>query len=477
MKKLFYILITFGFLFSMEAQPPGRFYAAYGGTMDDFGYSCKQGLDGNYILLGSSSSGGNGQTDIYLYKIDSLGQRVLEKYLGGAGNDIGTSILLLNDSGYVIGGYTSSYGNGGYDMFLIRTDKFGEILWQKTFGGNDWDFGRDVVLNSDSNIVLVGESYSATFGKSDGYFVLCKLDGTTITEQFIGGVEDDEFVKCILLSDGNIAIAGNTKSYGDIHNDFWLVKIDSIGNLISSNTLGNINKAERCYDMIENANAELVFCGSYDTSYSNVGKNAAHILKSDLNGNIINHFIQSGAFTDDDKYNSITLSKDGKKYFLARKVYNGFFNIDVQPILMDTNYNINAATTYGGERDEGISRVIATRDKGYIMFGHSYSYGNLDSDMYLIKLDSAIYNAQTIVSFQPTEPNLHQKLFYSQGWIYYENRNHEMFLCRIIDLNGKIVFASTSEQSQIQLDQSILPGIYTLEIITRNKITLRFVKE
>lgn len=459
------------------AQPPSKFYATYGGSEDDFGYSCKQGLDGSYLICGSSSSGGNGQTDMYFLKLDIMGQKVFEKYIGGAGNEVGKDMVLLNDSGYILGGYTSSFGNGGYDMYLVRIDKYGTILWQRTFGGTDWDFASGITLNADSNIVLVGNSYSSTLGKSDGMFVLCDRDGNTIVQHYVGGSEDDELNTCLLSSDGKVSIAGNTRSYGDLNSNFWLLKVDGQGNVTGTYTLGTNNKAEHCYDFLENSENELMFCGSRDSSANNSGKNVAYLLKSDLNGNFIDDFIQAGAFTDDDKYNAIALTANGKKYLLSRKVYNGFFNMDVQPILMDTNYTINSATTYGGEKDEEALDVIVTNDNGFLMLGYTYSYGTVTSDIFLIKLDSTIYLSQSVVGNQEVQIVRPKKMYYSEGKVHYENKLKELFLYRILNINGQVVQAAVSDQNQIDLKDGLVPGIYTIEIVGWEKTVLKFYKE
>ena len=127
-----------------DAQPPSKFYCRYGGNGYDVGYDVKQTLDGGYIITGSTSSFGQGNTDMYLLKLDSLGQKQFETSFGGYNNEIGKSVVQLSDSSYVMVGYTSSTGFGGYDIFLVKADKAGTLLWQKTIGGTDWDFAHSL---------------------------------------------------------------------------------------------------------------------------------------------------------------------------------------------------------------------------------------------------------------------------------------------------------------------------------------------
>lgn len=129
---------------SISAQPPRGFYRTIGGEGDDVGYSCKQTIEGQYIVAGSTSSFGN-NSDFYLVKVDSMGFTIWEKHYGGNGNEVARSVIQLADSGFIVVGYTSSFGAGGYDMWALKTDKNGNKIWDKTFGGSDWDFATDVV--------------------------------------------------------------------------------------------------------------------------------------------------------------------------------------------------------------------------------------------------------------------------------------------------------------------------------------------
>ncbi|MBK7667341.1 MAG: hypothetical protein IPJ32_08340 [Sphingobacteriaceae bacterium] len=101
-----------------------------------------------------------------------------EKSYGGFNNDIGKSIIQLADSGFVIAGYTNSFGAGGYDMLVVRTDKAGTLIWQKTFGGLDWDFANAVKTTPlGDSLIIVGSTYSFGYGKMDGYIVKTDLNG------------------------------------------------------------------------------------------------------------------------------------------------------------------------------------------------------------------------------------------------------------------------------------------------------------
>src|SRR5206468_2609251 len=116
---------------------------------------------------GSTSSFGNGSSDVLLIKTDSLGKAQFMKTYGGDNIDKAYSVQQLPDSGFYIAGYTNSYGTGGYDGYLIRTDKNGDTLWTRTYGGTDWDFFAYSRLTAKGSIVMAGNTYSYGNGSSD----------------------------------------------------------------------------------------------------------------------------------------------------------------------------------------------------------------------------------------------------------------------------------------------------------------------
>ena len=126
-------------------------------------YSVQQTLDGGYILAGNTRADGAGDFDAYLCKTDSYGLMEWNKTYGGMDDDVAYSVQQTSDGGYILAGYTESYGAGGTDAYLIKTDENGVMEWQKTYGGADPDGARSVQQTCDGGYILAGytESYGA----------------------------------------------------------------------------------------------------------------------------------------------------------------------------------------------------------------------------------------------------------------------------------------------------------------------------
>ena len=157
-------------------------------------------------------------------KDDEKSFTVYTNLFGGGGDDGGCSVEQTTDGGYIITGYTWSYGNGEEDIWLIKTDGQGNEEWNQTFGGSDGDFGWSVKQTSDGGYVVIGHTDS--FGNGDKDIWLIKTDGQGNEEwnQTFGGSEDDRGYSGEQTTDGGYIITGQ-KGY-----DVWLIKTDPQGN-------------------------------------------------------------------------------------------------------------------------------------------------------------------------------------------------------------------------------------------------------
>src|SRR5689334_20157735 len=243
MKKFLSVsLCLCGMFFYSTAQI--KFQRTYGGNGSDEGRCVKQTWDGGYIIAGSTSSFGAGAVDVYLLKVDSVGNVQWQKTFGGNNIDRGYSLDITADSGYVICGFTNSFGFGGYDAYLIRTDQNGDTLWTKTYGGTDWDFGYSVKQTNDGGFIITGGTYSFGNGDEDFYIIKTNLSGDTLWTKAYGGSNMDVANAIQQTNDSAYIICGNTLSFGAGATDIYLIKINPSGNVIWNKTYGGINEEE-----------------------------------------------------------------------------------------------------------------------------------------------------------------------------------------------------------------------------------------
>jgi len=214
-------------LIRTDSNGNAQWNKTYGGTVNDLAYEMAQTADGGYALAGRTDSYGAGGYDFWLVKTDSAGNTQWNKTYGGAADDIGTFIIQTSDGGYTFVGYTDSFGVGSFDSWLIRTDSAGNVQWNKTYGGAAKDYLWSVIQTSEGGYALSGATDSYGAGGYDSWLVKTDSAGNTQWSKTYGGAGYDYGGSHVQTSDGGYSLIGSTNSFGAGDYDFWLVKLGS----------------------------------------------------------------------------------------------------------------------------------------------------------------------------------------------------------------------------------------------------------
>ena len=211
----------------------------YGGTNNNYAHSMVQTSDGGYALAGYAESYTADDPNFWLVKTDSAGNLQWNQTYGGAVYDYAYSVVQTNDGGYALAGLTDSYGAGGYDFWLVKTDSIGNPQWNQTYGGASYEIAYSMVQTSDNGYALAGFSASFGAGKYDFWLVKTDSAGNQQWNQTYGGSKFDYAYSVVQTSDGGYVLAGLTNSYGAGDYDFWLVKTDVESGLVWTDSTAN----------------------------------------------------------------------------------------------------------------------------------------------------------------------------------------------------------------------------------------------
>ena len=260
MIRLFIFIFTYLFAVSLSAQKDTAFIYTFGGDQDEQGRDIELTADSGFIMVGATSSFGNGNSDIYLVKVDSNIKYQWSRAIGHFHLEFGHAVKQTKDGGYVICGYSNSKGNGGYDGYLVRTDDTGAVVWEKYFGGFDWDKFYDVELTPDGGFMLVGESNSFGAGDADAWIVKTDSLRNLEWEKFLGGKGKDIAHALISTKDGNYAFCGENTNENKGQSSMWFVKFSN-ESVISINKNYPKTQNEKAFGILEMKNGSFILVG------------------------------------------------------------------------------------------------------------------------------------------------------------------------------------------------------------------------
>lgn len=219
----------------LKLGPSGavQWQKTYGGAGDEYLYGMQQTSDGGYVVTGYTDSFGAGGKDVWLLKLHPNGEIASQGTYGGAQEEEGRSVRQTADGGFLVGASTASFGAGQGDVWVLKLAADGTTQWQKTYGGAG-DEGRirsGEQMPDGGYIVAVGETTSFGRGAQDAWLLRLDAAGGVQWQKTFGGFAYDESEQLRLTSDGGFIVIGNTNSFGEGSDDWWIMKLHPNGTL------------------------------------------------------------------------------------------------------------------------------------------------------------------------------------------------------------------------------------------------------
>jgi len=508
MKEAFLqITIVLLSVFSYGQTPPEiQWSSVFGGTYDDIAYDFEITPDGGYIIAGYTKSkdtleGYLVSYDAWIIKTDNYGLLEWEKNYGGSSSDRAYCIKTTSDGGFIFAGESCSFdgdvtGNhGNSDCWIVKLDKFGIIEWQKCFGGSSFDGAKDILQTVDGGYIVLAQSLSndgdltVNYGEWDIWVLKLNGFGQIEWQKNFGGDKSD-LPNCIEhTSDGGFIIAGYTNSMeGDIvtnngSRDYLVIKLTSDGTIENQRAFGG-SRYDVAYSIIQTSDNGYAVAGSTASNDGNVSNNYGFsdywILK--LNEDFEIEWEKSfGGSLEEYSGNIIENPNGGYMVVGGSSSFNGDIAnnhglADIWLISIDTDGNLLWQNCYGGTNYDSGMKLQATIDRDVVIAGYTNSddgdvstnYGI--NDVWLFELSNPFSVVNNENSMFGISPNPASDKLYISGLVAIHKVN-------VYGINGQIVSLPIASDNSIDVS-GLSSGMYVIEITSsHNKLTRKFIIE
>jgi len=361
-------------------------HKTFGGSAADGGRSVCETADGGLIIAGYTYSSGNGSPDVYVIKTDAEGNEVWSKSYGGPGWEFGNSVCQTQDGHYLVVGYTTSFGEGSKDIYLLKLDTAGDTLWTKTYGGPAIDVGRAVCVDGEGNYIICGYTESYGAGEDDVYIIATDKNGDILWLRNYGGERTEMGRSIQSTNDGGFVVAGATGTPGisSSNQDFYLIKTDAFGGSEWRQAFGA--NVPYPFDFANSA------FQTREGGYIIVGDSNIRspldilVIKTDATGNESWQKNYGEAFYD---HGNAICETDEGGYLIcgATKVQETNKN-ELYLVKIDSLGNQIWKKMLGGEGSEWGSYILKAKDGSFIIVGHTSSFGAGNLDVWLLKISN-----------------------------------------------------------------------------------------
>ncbi len=392
MIKLFYILIgLILFTLTIDAKEEvsekkkegyyAQWQKIYGGKEDDIAYDIVALENGDSAIIGTCKSYGAQRTDICVTRMNAKGEMRWRLWLGGKKKDEGKAISRAADGTILVLGSSKSFSkNYDYDLYAAKISLEGKLLWEKSFGGERDEFAGGISGTDDGGSLIVGESES--FGEGDKNIYIVKLDknGKIVSQRTIGGSRADSAQALTRTRDGSFVMVGYREVETSGDTDFFVMKLDQEGRKIWARTYGE-----------EEADSLLGVTATVDNGIVAVGKTRSYgseqtdltVMKFDSKGKLIWHKIYGFKYYE--YGNAVATTRDGGFVLVGGTNTLGKGNHSVYILALDKAGKLIWSHVYGGERKDVAHGVARMSDGSIMVVGETNSFKR-EKNFYLIKL-------------------------------------------------------------------------------------------
>jgi len=351
----------------------------------DAAWSVIQTVDGGYALACNMWSLSTGGMDAWLIKTDAFGNVQWNVSYGGPNWDGANSLVATSDGGYAIAGSTGSFGAGSMDYWLIKTDSSGNMQWNKTYGGGGTEYGRAVIESSDGGYLVAGHAFSSVAeGRENFWLVKTDLSGNLEWSQTYGGTESELAYSIVEAPEGGYAVAGYAGSFG-AKNNCWLVRTDSLGNMHWNKTF-SARGSFGSHSLVLTSDYGFALTGmAYPYSFNS---SDLWIAKTDASGDLEWQQTYNGKGME--HAYALVSTSDGGYAVAGFTTPASAEETDCLLVKTDASGNMQWNKTYGGPSADAAYSMVQTTDGGYALAG-SWSYltnSYLGGSVWLIKTDS-----------------------------------------------------------------------------------------
>lgn len=407
--KPFLAVIIFNLQFSVfNAVFSQTFQRTYGTTGSQTATCIQLTPDGSYIVSAIAAGVGAGNNDFLLMKISTTGALLWAKTYGGSQNENPFYVSVCSDDGFIITGYTYSFGTGGMDLYLVRTDSDGNLQWSKTLGGAQDDVGWFVMETNDGGFVTSGHTNSFGGFTWKGYLTKHDSNGNLMWTKVFNS-SGDVFYGMAETSDGGYIITGSTGTNSFGSSDIWLVKTDSNGDTLWTAQYGRITE-DAGWAVIQTLDGGYAITGDMHRDTITPGAHNTVLLKTDSQGNMQWTKLFGSNPGAEVGYDLLQMPDSGY-LVLGNSDFYGAGAEDILLVRADASGNLKWAKTFGDTlKDDGWQ--IRKTNNGYVIAAATENFSaNGMWDAYILSLDSAFADSCNSISVPVQEdiPFVQQK--------------------------------------------------------------------